>query len=493
MSKKTAPDFSGEPGPALHEGCWRFADFELDEVKRELKRAGQVVAIEAKPLNLLMLMLRHPHELLTRNELIDVLWTGRIVTESALARSVNKLRQALGDDAQTLIRTVHGYGYRFDGEAELITRTPLSSPPEVTVVGLELQAGTPLPERPHWRLQQQLGEHQCWLVAHEGSGERRVFKFASDGNRLAALKREVAIQQVLRQALPRHESYQRILDWNFDSPPWFIETAYSEGGNLAEWLQTQGGVQSVALDVRLGLMADIAEALATVHGLGILHKDLKPANVLIEPIAGASRPRIRLSDFGCGHLATAEQLRALAETRHPGAADALRTHSSDGLPASGTPLYLAPEVLGGEAPSVKADLYALGVMLYQLVAGNLQLPLAPGWERDVHDPLLREDIALAADAHPALRLAHAGELARRLRNLADRRATRDAQRATELAMQRTREAMISVQGARRSQSVLVLLLLVMLLGLGALYERAVHEHRSEQGAATLAPSGAATP
>jgi non-specific serine/threonine protein kinase len=100
---------------------------------------------------------------------------------------------------------------------------------------------------------------------------------------------------------------------------------------------------------------------------------------------------------------------------------------------SGTPYYIAPELLAGGAPSTASDVFALGVMLYQLLAGDLRRPLAPGWERDIDDPLLREDIAQATDIDPQRRIASGAELAARLRHLAQRRAQHEAAQSERAA------------------------------------------------------------
>ena len=88
-------------------------------------------------------------------------------------------------------------------------------------------------------------------------------------------------------------------------------------------------------------------------------------------------------------------------------------------------------------------MYALGVLLYQLVAADFRKPLAPGWESDIPDPLIREDIAEAASGDPARRLQTTAEFVERLVNLDRRRAEREAlerQREAEAAaeMQRNR-------------------------------------------------------
>ena len=80
---------------------------------------------------------------------------------------------------------------------------------------------------------------------------------------------------------------------------------------------------------------------------------------------------------------------------------------------SGTPAYMAPEVLKGGVFSEQSDVYAVGVLLYQLVIGELNEPLAPGWEEDVADPGLRAIIADACAGKPARR-ARAASAARLL-------------------------------------------------------------------------------
>ena len=96
---------------------------------------------------------------------------------------------------------------------------------------------------------------------------------------------------------------------------------------------------------------------------------------------------------------------------------------------------MAPEVVAGGVATAKSDIYALGVLLYQLVTGDLRRPMAPGWESDIEDPLLREDIAKAANGQPDERMASAGELASRLDKLDQRRLQRveDEHRSIEQA------------------------------------------------------------
>jgi TolB-like protein/DNA-binding winged helix-turn-helix (wHTH) protein/Flp pilus assembly protein TadD len=98
----------------------RFGDFELDRSAYELRRAGRRVRLERQPMDLLILMLQRPRELITRTEIVEHIW-GRDVfidIDSGVNTLVRKVRLALGDtsDAPRYIETVPGKGYRFIGE-----------------------------------------------------------------------------------------------------------------------------------------------------------------------------------------------------------------------------------------------------------------------------------------------------------------------------------------------------------------------------------------
>jgi serine/threonine protein kinase len=393
-----------------------------------------------------MLLLRRPGEVITKEELFDALWAGRVVTESVLTKCVAKLRKAIGDDDQTVLKTVHGFGYRL---VAVVERVALQLEP-VPALPSALQAGDSPPHRPNWRLlrRYQGSRGENWLAEHTKSGEKRVFKFALDAAGLSQLKREITLNRLLRDTLGPRDDLVRVLDWNLDESPHFIELVHCSQGSLLDWLAAQGGVDAVPLATRLELVAQTADALAAAHSAGVLHKDVKPGNVLIE-LDAAGAPSVRLGDFGSGRVLDAERLQALEITRM-GFTQTLAADSA----TSGTWVYLAPEVVAGQPPTVQSDVYALGVMLYQMTIGDLRRPLAHGWDREVGDTLLCEDIAAASDVDPTRRLADAGELARRLRTLDTRRAELAAAQAAAVEAERLRMALARAQRRRRLSLVL---------------------------------------
>jgi len=433
----------GPPVPGRDAARWQIGPaggIELDELTLELRRSGQPVAIEPKPLELLMLLVRQPDAVVTKDELLDQVWAGRVVSESVLTKCVAKLREALGDSEQTLIKTVHGFGYRLMAP---VLRLGAVRAPDATTAWLKPGAAVPL--RANWRLVSRYegARGENWLAEQVKTGEKRVFKFARDGAALTALKREITLHRLLREALGPRPDIVRVLDWNLDELPYFVELDHCSEGSVAEWAQRAGGIGNVPLATRLDIVARTAEALAAAHSVGVLHKDIKPGNVLIE-LDAAGAPRVRLGDFGSAQVLDDERLRALDITRM-GLTQTLLADET----TSGTWAYLAPEVIAGQPPTVQSDLYALGAMLYQMVVGDLRRPLAPGWEREVDDALLREDIAAASDVDPAKRLADAGELARRLKTLDARRAERAAAQAAAAEAERLRLALARAQQRRR--------------------------------------------
>jgi DNA-binding winged helix-turn-helix (wHTH) protein/tetratricopeptide (TPR) repeat protein len=100
-----------------------FCDCELDVGRHELRRAGQLVAIEPQVLDVLAYLVSHSDRLVTKHELLDEVWGDRFVSESTLTSRIKSARRAVGDTGrdQRIIRTIHGRGYRFVAPLEEAT------------------------------------------------------------------------------------------------------------------------------------------------------------------------------------------------------------------------------------------------------------------------------------------------------------------------------------------------------------------------------------
>jgi DNA-binding winged helix-turn-helix (wHTH) protein len=104
---------------------FRFGDFEIDIARQELRRAGRRVAIEPQVFDLLVHLVRNCDRIVTKDELIETIWQGRIVSEAALSSHISAARRAIGDSgqSQSLIRTQHKRGFRFVGAVERVCST----------------------------------------------------------------------------------------------------------------------------------------------------------------------------------------------------------------------------------------------------------------------------------------------------------------------------------------------------------------------------------
>src|SRR5262245_391498 len=94
---------------------YRFGPFELDLGTVELRARGEVVALEPQVFALLALLVENSERLVSKDEIVEKVWDGRIVSEAAVTSRVKSARKALGDDgkSQKFIKTIHGQGYRF--------------------------------------------------------------------------------------------------------------------------------------------------------------------------------------------------------------------------------------------------------------------------------------------------------------------------------------------------------------------------------------------
>ncbi len=151
-----------------------------------------------------------------------------------------------------------------------------------------------------------------------------------------------------------------------DGTPW-IAMEYVDGLTLTEWTHAR----ALPLNARLRLFRDICEAVQHAHGHLIVHRDLKPSNILV-----TADGRVKLLDFG------------IAKQLAPDTDEAAATRT--GLQMM-TPAYAAPEQIRGEPTGVHTDVYALGVVLYELLAGKLPFHVTGRTAGEVEATILGTD------------------------------------------------------------------------------------------------------
>ncbi len=279
-----------------------------DESKYELEVGGLRVDIQLKPLQVLSALLKKTGEIVTREELFAEVWHGRPTVDNVLPNAITKLRNALGSENSGLIENTPRVGYRFTGHfARVAVGQDLAS-------RMALAEGQSVPNRPGYALQRLLGSshgYEAWLARHRETGDLRVYKFAEDAQALAGLKREATLSRVLRDRLGERPDIVRMLGWSFDESPFFLESEYG-GQNLLEWHRSGDRLGSLDERARVDLFLKIAGAVAAAHSVGVLHKDIKPANILVAPDGDAWR--VRLADFGSGRLIDPERLEQIGIT-----------------------------------------------------------------------------------------------------------------------------------------------------------------------------------
>lgn len=174
-------------------------------------------------------------------------------------------------------------------------------------------------------------------------------------------------------AVVRHPNIVRVHDLVIEGSTLAIVMELIEGSDLTEVLRQQGTIEPAKV-ARWG--ANIAAALSAAHERGVVHRDVKPANVLVDAHTGDAK----LSDFGIARLIDA---------------------STRSTTMVGTPQYFAPEAIEGRPTGPAADVYALGIMLYELCCGvrpfadrrsipevcRAHLEQAPGRPPGVPDPM----------------------------------------------------------------------------------------------------------
>ena len=160
--------------------------------------------------------------------------------------------------------------------------------------------------------------------------------YLSHGAALARFHREV---RVARQV--SHKNVCRVYDIGEIDGRHYLSMEFIKGEELSSLLRRIGRLPT---DKALQIARQICAGLSAAHDSGILHRDLKPANIMIDADGNA-----RITDFGLASLA--EEIR------------------EDEM-AAGTPAYMAPEQFEGDAPTVRSDIYSLGLVLYELFTGK---------------------------------------------------------------------------------------------------------------------------
>ena len=223
------------------------------------------------------------------------------------------------------------------------------------IVDSEPAAGVPDQTFGPYRLIRLLGEGGMavvYLARRDDLGSVAAIKVLRDAWLSPARRdRFAAEQRTLAQLI--HPSIARLYDADTlpDGTPWFV-MEYVEGVPLTEYCRTR----QTSIEGRLELLGRVLDAVQYAHSQAVIHRDLKPSNILV-----TADGAVKLLDFGIA--------------KHLEAFDAPVDQTRTGLRLM-TPAYAAPEQMRGEPIGIQADVYALGVILYELLTDALPFDLA---------------------------------------------------------------------------------------------------------------------
>jgi serine/threonine-protein kinase len=214
---------------------------------------------------------------------------------------------------------------------------------------------------------------------------------------LERFKREIRLARKIT-----HRNVLRTYDYGEADGIYFISMEFVRGYTLSEMLE-QAPKRQMAPRLGVGVARQISRGLEAAHEQGIIHRDIKPQNVLID-----AKGDVKLMDFGIARTAEASEGMTQA-----------------GL-IIGTPHYMSPEQVQGKPLAAASDVYAMGVLLYEMLIGRrpfesssltgvlaahiTEVPKAPIETRREIGPQLNTIILRCLAKDPAARYADAGEL-----------------------------------------------------------------------------------
>src|SRR6266404_2983311 len=275
---------------------------------------------------------------------------------------------------------------------------------EMLVDGVELKAGKNIA---HYRIVRLLGEGGMGTVylAEDTKLHRRVSlkflstNFTQDHERLRRFEQEARVASALN-----HPNILTIHEISEAEGRRYIATEFIEGKTLRQRLQFE-----VDIDDALDIAIQVASALVAAHRVNIVHRDIKPENIMIRRDDGL----VKVLDFG---LANHDVPRAVAigpvdtkaETR-------MRANTAPGV-VMGTVAYMSPEQARGDAVDERTDIWSLGVVLFEMVAGCS--PFVAGTSNEVISAILAK-----TPAPPLARFAH--DVAPRLEEIVEKALTKN--------------------------------------------------------------------
>jgi eukaryotic-like serine/threonine-protein kinase len=362
-----------------------FGPFTLDLKAGELHRDGDAILLQEQPFLVLKMLLEHPGDVVTREEMRRALWPNDTIVEfdQSINAAIMKLRLALQDSAEEphYVETVARRGYRlivsvqFSELAREDTHEVESERPVAPPSDKEILTGKKVS---HYRVLEILGGGGMGVIykAEDIKLGRRVAlkflpdEFAGDAAALQRFEREARAASALNHpnictiyAVEEHEGQP------------FIAMELLEGHTLRDVLANDAHSKTVSpfrLEPLLDPAMQIAHGLEAAHQKGIIHRDIKPANIFI-----TNNGQAKILDFGLAKLHDSEsvepQPQPSAEPLPKQGSNPLLTLTRTGVTV-GTAAYMSPEQVRGERLDQRTDLFSFGLVLYEMATRQRAFP-----------------------------------------------------------------------------------------------------------------------
>jgi serine/threonine protein kinase/DNA-binding winged helix-turn-helix (wHTH) protein len=363
---------------------YEFGPFRLDPTERLLTHGDLALALTPKAFDTLLTLIENNRHVVTKEELMNRVWPDIFVEETNLAQHISMLRKALGErpDGRQYIETVPKRGYRFAVPVNKIRYEPseiktsaqeqpanasgkkkdVRRPVFDTVIPFEEQASDD--RGATVGVGTRLGRYE--IVSLLGKGGMGAVYLANDTHldRRVALKLlsekytgdKLWLRRFIREAKAasalNHPNIITIHEIGQAGGVHFIATEYIEGKTLRHRL-AEGPMK---ITIAINVAAQVASALAAAHAAGIIHRDIKPENIMLRPDG-----YVKALDFGL-----AKQIGS--ETSDSGTS--LSQLNTDPGVVMGTVNYMSPEQARGVSVDTRSDIFSLGVLLYEMLAGR---------------------------------------------------------------------------------------------------------------------------
>jgi len=392
-----------------------FGPFQLDLKAGELRDGERVVRLQEQPFRVLKMLLDHPGEVVTREEMRRVLWPNDTIVEfdQSINAAIKKLRLALEDSAETpqYVETVARRGYRLIVSVtwQQAPRGQAGSTPLENVTPSIATSGPLIGKKIfHYRVLEVLGGGGMGVVYQAEDlklGRRVALKFlpdelANDPETLRRFEHEARAASALNH--PNICTIHAVEE--YEGQP-FIVMELLEGRTLRELIseqepssKNQVNKQPLQLETLLKIAMQIADGLQAAHSKGIIHRDIKPANVFV-----TTHGQVKILDFGLAKLQASEaqelQPEASGGPQSAQVVNPLLTLTRTGTTV-GTAGYMSPEQVRSEKLDARTDLFSFGLVLYEMVTGQRAFQGDTG--PVLHDAILHRKPTPARELNPRI-------------------------------------------------------------------------------------------